>query len=436
MMNTSFYIILILILAQLCSSPSYAANQDQVRLLWPAPPNLPQLEFVGVFTSEDDLKKSKGRGFLVTFLKEDLEQNLSGPTSVATLDTNTVLVSERGSENIKVFDFAKGETRELFQKTLPFFEAPVDVVIDAGKNIFVVDQKRGVIAVFDNVLNPTHRIGINVEFKRLEKAAIDPVTQTLYVSDSGLNKVFAFDPAGQLLFEVGEGENPDGEDPDGEDPDDEVPDNRLKSPHGLAVDSQGRLYVADTGSSKIKIFDSDGSFLRVFKFKNDSSSSVLDKPWDLAFDSQGLLHIIDQRMAAVITCTLNGEVLFATMASRRTNHPMGFSRPSDIHIDSKDRIIITDAQNNRFVMWQILTKAFLAENPVTDKDIETLKRYIAKLQKRAKEGTSTEAIAMQNEEEKKNLEGALKKTKKKRHRVACPNCDTQYDLVLIGLDNQ
>ena len=431
MMNTSFYIILILILAQLCSSPSYAANQDQVRLLWPAPPNLPQLEFVGVFTSEDDLKKSKGRGFLVTFLKEDLEQNLSGPTSVATLDTNTVLVSERGSENIKVFDFAKGETRELFQKTLPFFEAPVDIVIDAGKNIFVVDQKRGVIAVFDNVLNPTHRIGINVEFKRLEKAAIDPVTQTLYVSDSGLNKVFAFDPAGQLLFEVGEGENPDGEDPD-----DEVPDNRLKSPHGLAVDSQGRLYVADTGSSKIKIFDSDGSFLRVFKFKNDSSSSVLDKPWDLAFDSQGLLHIIDQRMAAVITCTLNGEVLFATMASRRTNHPMGFSRPSDIHIDSKDRIIITDAQNNRFVMWQILTKAFLAENPVTDKDIETLKRYIAELQKRAKEGTSTEAIAMQNEEEKKNLEGALKKTKRKRHRVVCPNCDSQYDLVLIGLDNQ
>ena len=348
-------------------------------------------------------------------------ENLSRPTSVATLDTNTVLVSESGSGNIKVFDFTKGEIRELFQNSFSLFEEPVDVAIDAEKNIFVVDQKRGVIAVFDNVLNPTHRIGTHVEFERLETAAIDSVTQTLYVSDSALNKVFAFDPAGQLLFEVGEGEDPD---------------SRLKSPHGLAVDSEGRLYVADTGNSKIKIFDSAGNFLRVFKLKNNSGSSVLEKPWDLAFDSQGLLHIIDQRMAALITCTLNGEVLFATMASSRTSHSMGFNRPNDIHIDSKDRIIITDDLNNRFSIWQLLTKAYLAENPVTDEDIETLKTYIAELQRRAKEAALTEPIAMQNEEEKKNLEGALKKTKRKRQRVVCPNCNAQYDLVLIGLDNQ
>jgi hypothetical protein len=167
MMNTSFHIILILILAQLFSSPSYAANQDQVRLLWPPPPNHPWLEFVGVFTSEDDLAKSKERELLVTFLGEGLRKNLSSPTSVATLDTNTVLVSESGSGNIKVFDFSKGEIKELFQNSFSLFEEPVDVAIDAEKNIFVVDQKRGVIAVFDNFLNTTHRIGINVVFVRL-----------------------------------------------------------------------------------------------------------------------------------------------------------------------------------------------------------------------------------------------------------------------------
>ncbi len=422
-MNTSFHIILILILAQLFSSPSYAANQDQVRILWPPPPNQPRLEFVGVFTSEDDLAKSKGSELLVTFLGEGLGENLSRPTSVATLDTNTVLVSESGSGNIKVFDFAKGETRELFQNPFPLFEEPVDVAIDAGKNIFVVDQQRGFIAVFDSDLNPTHRIGLNVEFEKLEKLAIDSVTQKLYVSDSALNKVFAFDPAGQLLFEVG---------------DDEDPDSRLESPHGLAVDTEGRLYVADTGSSKIKIFDSAGSFLRVFKFKNNSGSSVLEKPWDLAFDSQGLLHIIDQKMAALITCTLDGEVLYVTMASVRTNHSMGFNRPNDIHIDSKDRIIITDDLNNRFCIWQILTKAYLAENPVTDEDIETLKTYIAKLQtERAKrEGALPEEIAGQEEDENKNLEGDWKESKRKRQRVVCPNCGTQYDLVFFGLANQ
>ena len=419
-MNSSIRIVFILILAQLFLTISYAADHDQVRRLWPTPPNQPRLEFVGVFTSEDDLERPKEKELLATFLGEGYGQQLTRPTSVATLDTNTVLVSESGRGNIKVFDFAKGETRELFQSSSSLFEDPVDVTIDAEKNIFVVDQKNGFIAVFDNVLNPTHRIGLNVEFGKLEKLAIDPSRQTLYVSDSDLNKVFAFDPAGQLLFEVG---------------DDENPDSRLRSPHGLAVDSEGRLYVADTGSSKIKIFDSAGNFIRVFKFKNNSGSSVLEKPWDLAFDSQGLLHIIDQKMAALITCTQDGEVLYVTTASSPTNHSMGFNRPTDIHIDSKDRIIISDDMNDRFCIWQILTKSYLAEHPITDKDIENLKEYIATLKsEQAMRNKLTKTIGTQRGAEKKNLEEGWNEPKRKRQRVVCPKCQAQYDLVFIGIN--
>jgi len=420
-MKSSIHVVFILILAQLFSTISYAADHDQVRRLWPIPPNKPRLEFVGVFTSEDNLKKSKERGFLETALGGEFGQKLSRPMSVATLDTNTVLVTESGRGNIKVFDFAKGETRELFQSPSSLFEEPVDVTIDAEKNIFVLDQKRGFIAVFDNVLNLTHRIGLDVKFGKLEKLAIDSAKQTLYVSDSVLNKVFAFDKAGQLLFEFG---------------DDEDPDRRLRSPHGLAVDVKGRLYVADTGSSRIKIFDSAGNFVSVFKFKNNSGSSVLEKPWDLAFDSQGLIHVIDKKMAALITCTQNGEVLYATMASTHTSHSMGFNRPTDIHIDSKDRIIITDDLNDRFCIWQILTKSYLAEHPITDKDIETLKNYIAKLKSvQAKIDTLAKAIGTNKEAENKKLEKDWNEPKRKRQRVICPKCQSQYDLVFIGINH-
>jgi len=421
-MNSSIHIVFIIILTQLFLTISYAADHDQVRRLWPTPPNQPRLEFVGVFTSEDDLANPKEKKLLVTLLGEGFRQPLSRPTSVATLDTNTVLVSERGSGDLKVFDFAKGETRELFQKPFPLFEEPVDVTIDAEKNIFVIDQKKGFIAVFDNALNPTHRIGLNVEFGKLEKLAIDSSKQTLYVSDSILNKVFAFDPAGQLLFEVGDNKDPE---------------SQLRAPHGLAVDSEGRLYVADTGSSKIKIFDSAGNFIKVFKFKNNSGSSVLEQPWDLAFDSQGLLHIIDQKMAALITCTQNGEVLYATMASSRTNHSMGFNRPTDIHIDSKDRIIITDDMNDRFSIWQVLTKSYLAEHPITDNDVETLKEHIVKLKsEQAKRDKLTKTIGTQKGAEKKNLEEGWNEPKRKRQRVVCPKCQAQYDLVFIGINNK
>ena len=74
--------------------------------------------------------------------------------------------------------------------------------------------------------------------------------------DTILNKVFAFDRSGQLLFEIGESEDSEA---------------RLKSPHGLTVDSEGNLYIADTGNSKIKIFDKAGNFLRIFKIKQKIS---------------------------------------------------------------------------------------------------------------------------------------------------------------------
>ena len=35
----------------------------------------------------------------------------------------------------------------------------------------------------------------------------------------------------------------------------------FRTPHGLALDSQGRLFVADRGNNRIQIFDQDGNFL-------------------------------------------------------------------------------------------------------------------------------------------------------------------------------
>ena len=35
----------------------------------------------------------------------------------------------------------------------------------------------------------------------------------------------------------------------------------FKTPHDLAMDAQGRLYVADRGNMRIQLFDQDGNYL-------------------------------------------------------------------------------------------------------------------------------------------------------------------------------
>ncbi len=59
----------------------------------------------------------------------------------------------------------------------------------------------------------------------------------------------------------------------------------LMCPHGLALDSRGRLFVADRGNNRIQIFDQDGKFLDAWK--------QFGRPSDLAIDSTDTLYATD-----------------------------------------------------------------------------------------------------------------------------------------------
>jgi sugar lactone lactonase YvrE len=51
----------------------------------------------------------------------------------------------------------------------------------------------------------------------------------------------------------------------------------FKTPHGLAFDSRGRLFVADRGNVRIQIFDQDGKFLEEWKQFSRISGIYIDK---------------------------------------------------------------------------------------------------------------------------------------------------------------
>jgi len=59
----------------------------------------------------------------------------------------------------------------------------------------------------------------------------------------------------------------------------------FKNPHALAFDSQGRLFVADRGNSRIQIFDQDGKFLAQW--------TQFGRPSGLYIDSTDRLFAID-----------------------------------------------------------------------------------------------------------------------------------------------
>jgi sugar lactone lactonase YvrE len=66
----------------------------------------------------------------------------------------------------------------------------------------------------------------------------------------------------------------------------------FKTPHGLAFDSRGRLFVADRGNNRIQIFDQDGAFLEEWK--------QFGRPSGIYIDKRDVLYVADSESNAKV----------------------------------------------------------------------------------------------------------------------------------------
>jgi DNA-binding beta-propeller fold protein YncE len=96
----------------------------------------------------------------------------------------------------------------------------------------------------------------------------------IFVADGhgagGNNRIMKFAPDGRFVMQWGSTGGDHGQ---------------LRDPHALAMDSQGRLFVADRGNSRIQIFDQDGRHLATW--------TQFGRPSGLFIDSDDVLFATD-----------------------------------------------------------------------------------------------------------------------------------------------
>ncbi|MBM3124590.1 MAG: hypothetical protein FJZ87_05890, partial [Chloroflexi bacterium] len=71
----------------------------------------------------------------------------------------------------------------------------------------------------------------------------------------------------------------------------EAPDS-FYGPRGLAVDAQGRLYVADTGNKRVVVFDGDGNYITQFGGAG-FEAGLFDEPVGITIDKRGAVYVAD-----------------------------------------------------------------------------------------------------------------------------------------------
>jgi uncharacterized protein (TIGR03437 family) len=136
---------------------------------------------------------------------------------------------------------------------------------------------------------------------------------------------------------------------------------QLNGPAGLATDNTGNLFIADTSNSRIREVSSDvissvaGSnvFGGLGGDNGPATSALLKGPWGVAVDSGGNLYIADTSNnrvrkvsnGVISTVAGNGASGFSGDGGPATSAQLAL--PASVALDSKGGLYIADFQNNR-----------------------------------------------------------------------------------------
>ena len=139
----------------------------------------------------------------------------------------------------------------------------------------------------------------------------------------------------------------------------------LNQPMGLAVDGQFNLYIADTGNNRLRIVDPTGNIATIAGVGNAaffgdgglSLNAAVHAPRGVAIDSGGNLYIADTLDHRVRKITLDGMINtiagkglpgFSGDGGPAVNAMLNF--PSSVAVDASGNLYIADQANNRIRM--------------------------------------------------------------------------------------
>ena len=174
------------------------------------------------------------------------------------------------------------------------FVWPTDIEVDSQGNIYLADEHRNDIQVWDKDLNFVRKFGGSGELNRPSGLAIDSRDNVL-VSDTLNNRISRYTGDGQLLDRFGSAGSGEGQ---------------FNMPWGLAVDSEDNVYVADWRNDRVQKFTSDGKYLATFG-SSGNATGELSRPADVAVDSDGNVYVADWGNERVSIFEANGYPLHA-----------------------------------------------------------------------------------------------------------------------------
>jgi peptidylamidoglycolate lyase len=251
-------------------------------------------------------------------------------TGIGIDSKNHVWVLHRGDRPIMCFDGVSG-------KLLSFWGYDQigkghGLAVDSKDNVWITDLDHHQVFKFSNVGDLLMAVGTEDEsgvdqdhFNQPTDVAVSPNGEFFVCDGYGNNRVLKFAADGSVLLQWGtKGSNP----------------GQFETPHGIALDGQGRVYVADRSNARVQVFDRNGLFLHEWK------SDALGRPWCLAVGLDGFLYTVDggevQGRGHVLKLDLEGKIIekWGSFGSQDTQwaHDIAIAPNGDLYVSEGTRV--------------------------------------------------------------------------------------------------
>jgi sugar lactone lactonase YvrE len=135
----------------------------------------------------------------------------------------------------------------------------------------------------------------------------------------------------------------------------------LSSPSGLAVDSRGSVYFADTGNARVRRISPEGRIETVLGPGLGDEAGPLDSPADVAFDDAGRLFVADAGNKRIVVLEPATRVVRVVAAGGGNETYWAFDNPPALHsalggpsslaVDQRRNVFIADTE--RSCVWKL-----------------------------------------------------------------------------------
>lgn len=270
----------------------------------------------------------------------DIWKTNSYPTRLALGPNGNVYVTDYRAHSVFIYDSDLTLIGELKDPS-----RPLGITVDRRGRIYVGDDERNVIDVFDQEGQPIRTFGQGVIQKPTD-IAVD-LEDNVYVADVEANTVLVFSPSGQYHGNIGPPGNGLGQ---------------LLTPLSVAVayfnETNGQetaeLYVGDQGNGRIQVFDRGGHYLRNFGGKPEGGSQFSQTDWhgkyavvqSIQVDDQCNLHVLDNMMHKIQVVDRFDGTMLSEYGDYGTT-PGKLNLPLDIAIRPDGSVLVANAGNGK-----------------------------------------------------------------------------------------